>query len=260
MRPPETRRHGRARWWIGIVASVLLLAAVGVAARMLADFEWDRVVDYRSPYRFDLPAGEPTPRIVDRVVLVVIDGLRADTAADLPNMRALGEEGSSLITRASELTLSLHGWTTLTSGAPPEISGVTTNWYEDRVRVDSILRQAKAAGLTTAIVGNEFWDQLYGPLADHTFYTTDDRRRSDREKTTQWCGIWIGKEIVSGEGSGPLKQHAVSAARIPGNIQARWATGAIFTFAPTRLAHGWEDEDRPAMESAHTTSGIISDI
>lgn len=157
----------------------MLLATVGVAARVLADYQWDRVVEYESHYVYDLPRGEPTPRLADRVVLVVIDGLRVDEARGLPTFQALGQQGSLLVARTDQPSLSLPGWTALTSGAPPEISGVTTNWYDGRVRVDSVLREAKAAGLTTAVAGNEAWGQLYGRRVDTSFYTKDQDRVSD---------------------------------------------------------------------------------
>ena len=41
-------------------------ATSGLAARGLADYQWDRVVGYESPYRFDLPPAPQTPRLADR--------------------------------------------------------------------------------------------------------------------------------------------------------------------------------------------------
>lgn len=173
------RRHAPVRRWLPLVAVALLLAAVGVGARMLADYQWDRVVEYESPYVFDLERGEPTPRLVDHVVLVVVDGLGLEPARDLPVLSALGEEGSFLVARTSQPSLSLPGWTYLTSGAPPEISGVTTNWYEGRVGVDSILDEAKAEDLTTAVVGSRGWRQLYGDVIDTSRFVGDDVAEAD---------------------------------------------------------------------------------
>lgn len=156
-----------------------MLAAVGVASGVLANYQWGRVVDYESPYAAPLQRGEPTERLADHVVLVIVDGLREDVARELPTLTALGEEGSFLVARASQPSLSLPGWTNLTSGAPPEISGITTNWYEGRVQVDSVLDEAKAEGLTTAVAGERSWRMLYGDVIDTGAFARDDADRAD---------------------------------------------------------------------------------
>lgn len=172
------RRARRVRW-VKTTAAVLSLAVAGVAARMLADFQWNRVVEYRSPYVFDLAPAAQTPRLADRVILVIVDGLRVDTSEAMPALQRLGEEGSALVARASQPSLSLPGWTNMVSGAPPEISGVTTNWYEGRVRVDSVLASARGAGLTTAVAGGAGWRRLFRGEIDHSFFVPDARRFAD---------------------------------------------------------------------------------
>lgn len=165
--------------WVTVTAAALALAVIGVAARMLADFQWNRVVEYRSPYVAAVPPAAETPRLADRVILVVVDGLRLDTSDEMPALQRLGEEGSALVARASQPSLSFPGWTNMVTGAPPEISGVTTNWYEGRVRVDSIFASARRADLTTAVAGGEGWRQLFRGQIDHSFYARDARRFAD---------------------------------------------------------------------------------
>ena len=174
--PEATPRRAR---WVGTTAAVLALAVVGVAARVLADYQWDRVVEYRSPYVFDLAPAAETPRLSDRVILVVMDGLRVDTSELMPGLQRLGEEGSALVARAPQPSLSFPGWTNLVSGAPPEISGVTTNWYEGRAAVDTVLASARRSGLTTAVAGGAGWRQLFRGDWDHSFYVPDARRFAD---------------------------------------------------------------------------------
>ncbi len=173
--PDGPRPWGRAarRTQVLVVASLIALAGVGVGARFLADFEWGRVVDYRTPYAFGIEPGGETPRLVDRVVLVVVDGLRLDEAQDLSTFRSLGEQGSFVVSRTSQPSLSLPGWTALTTGAPPEVSGVTTNSYEGRVEIDSLFDSASRSGVTTAVAGDDGWEQLYGDVVDAGFYVTD---------------------------------------------------------------------------------------
>lgn len=175
----EPGEPGRARRWLALVAAVLALAAVGVAARMLADFQWNRVVEYRSPYVFELPPADETERLAERVILIVVDGLRVDVAETMPSLQRLGEEGSALVARTGQPSLSYPGWTTMVSGAPPEISGVTTNWYEGRVRVDTVLASARRSELITALVGTAGWRQLLRGQIDHSFLVRDERQVAD---------------------------------------------------------------------------------
>ena len=175
----QTEVPARRARWARAIAAALALAVVGVAARMLADFQWDRVVEYESPYVPELAPAAETPRLADRVILVAVDGLRVDTSEVMPTLQRLGEEGSALVARAAQPSLSFPGWTNMVSGAPPDISGVTTNWYERRVRVDSIFASARRAGLTTAVAGGEGWRQLFRGQIDHSFFVRDARRFAD---------------------------------------------------------------------------------
>jgi len=165
--------------WPWVVAAMLALASLGIGAKTLAGYEWDRVVDFRSAFRFDLPPAEATPPLADRLVVVVIDGLRLDVARELPTLTTLGEAGSFLVARAAEPSLSFPGWTTLVTGAPPEVSGATTNSYDGPVLVDGLFASARRAGLATAIAGSEGWRQLFGADVDLGFYVPDADVESD---------------------------------------------------------------------------------
>lgn len=186
MRTEEAREStsdttGRPRRGRGIALTalaVVALALVGLAAGRLAEYQWGRFVEYESPYRFDLPPAPETPRLTERVVLVIVDGLREDVARDLPAVRELGAEGSFLVAHAAEPSLSYPGWTLLATGAPPEISGVTTNWYEGPVEVESLFDSADRAGLTVAVAGDEGWGELFDGL-EHTALVPDEPDSSD---------------------------------------------------------------------------------
>lgn len=172
MRDPRgTRPPGRSRALAALAVVGLLLAGLGAGA--LARHQWRDVLEYPTPYAFELPAGDETSSIVDRVVLFVVDGLRLDTARELPTFRSLGASGSFLVARTGQPSLSLPGWTTLTTGSPPEISGVTTNRYEGPVRLDSVFDAASRSGVRSAIAGGAAWERLYGDVVD-TMFTVDD--------------------------------------------------------------------------------------
>ncbi|MBI3287757.1 MAG: alkaline phosphatase family protein [Chloroflexi bacterium] len=151
------------------VLIAILLALTGYTAMGLTEYSFAQVTEYRSPFVGGLPSGEVRTPIASRVVIVLIDGLRADAALD-PNkmaiLNALGQRGANIVARTGLPSLSLPGWTVLLTGAPQEIHEVTTNFYEGVVPVDNLFAQARRAGLSVGLVGTESWEQLYGPWID----------------------------------------------------------------------------------------------
>jgi hypothetical protein len=176
---PETdpAPSGRAR--LRLSSALAAFLAAGALAAGLGALEWQGFVGYRSPYTFDLPRGRPTPALTERVVLVIVDGLRVDVSRTLPTFVRLGEQGSSLTAHAALPSLSFPGWSLLTTGAPPEVTGITTNWYEGAIPVDSLFAEAEALGVPTALVGSENWEQLYGEIVDRGWFRAKDDARSD---------------------------------------------------------------------------------
>jgi len=144
----------------------LVLIGVGFVADRLTRYSWDQVVKYNSPFTAPLPYGPSGSALTERVVLVVVDGLRVDTSRTMATLNRLRTQGADLTATTGEPSLSLPGWTVIGSGAYQEISAVTTNWYEGAVQVDNIFAQAKRKGLTTALVGGPGWKQLFGQWLD----------------------------------------------------------------------------------------------
>ena len=142
-------------------------------------YEWNRITDYRSPFLFQVARGAPTPPLTKHLLFVLVDGLRDDVAHTLPAFREVGDEGSFLTAQTGQPSLSLPGWTFLTTGAPPEISGVTTNSFTGHELVDSIFREARDAGLSTDIVGTSDWRMLYRDLVPNGVY--DDGPEGDTD-------------------------------------------------------------------------------
>lgn len=154
---------GRRGWFA--VLLIIGLSVLGWGAVRLALLSWNSVVEYRSPYlKSELPPPPTTPPLTDRVVLVVIDGLHRDTAkAAMPTLQQLAAQGARYIVRVGEPSLSYPGWTVIGSGAWQGLSGVTTNWFKGPVPVDSIFREAQAAGARPIGVGTGGWQELFGP-------------------------------------------------------------------------------------------------
>jgi hypothetical protein len=164
----------KTRNWIAVAVGLLACAGIAYGAYTLASYSWNQVVDYRGPYaKQRLPAGEDplaasagAAGTVDakpgRLVFVIIDGLREDVSRTMPALENLRSHGFDAVVRTSQPSLSFPNWTTLLSGAPQRISGVTTNWFTGRVPVETLIDVALAASRTVAVSAPTDFEQLYG--------------------------------------------------------------------------------------------------
>lgn len=176
--------------WASLFVGIAACIAICYAAYQLAGYSWAQVVGYRSPYLqtvrgdesaadvgvtpaqtppYDVPpalsfsAQHPAAPVTARVVLVIVDGLREDVSRSamqyLDNLRGYG--GDYVLT-VPQPSLSYPNWTTILTGATQDISGVTTNWYDGRVRAPTIMDAARSENLTVAVVGPTDFEHLYG--------------------------------------------------------------------------------------------------
>jgi hypothetical protein len=156
----------RSRPLLIYVLVVLLLASAGLAGQQLAETSWRAYVTYPSPFTVPLEPGAPGPALAQRVLLVVVDGLRVDAFERMSLVERYRARASLWRVWTGEPSLSYPGWTALLSGAPPEISGVTTNWYQGPVKVDHLLAAAKRSGLSIAAAGHPGWARLFAGAFD----------------------------------------------------------------------------------------------
>jgi len=154
---------------------VLVLVALGYGSQRLAESSWNAVVRYKSPYARPLVEGEAGRPLAHRLVLVVVDALREDASRRMPVLNALRAQGADFVAWTGEPSLSLPGWTVIASGAPQEVSGVTTNWYRGPVQVDTIFAAAKRVGIRTAVAGTPGWRELFGPWIDDARIVPDPK-------------------------------------------------------------------------------------
>jgi hypothetical protein len=146
-----------------LVSAVAVAVVIAGCSLALAAYSWSQVAGYRSPYLDpQLPASSPSPAVADRIVLVIVDGLRADVSAKMPALGTLRQHGSDLTLLASQPSLSYPDWTNILSGAPQRISGVTTNGFHQRVPVETLLDVAISSGERTVIVGPSSLQYLFG--------------------------------------------------------------------------------------------------
>lgn len=143
------------------LAAACYLLLLGFGGAVLSQVAWNSVTRYQSEYaiRAELPGGPP---LTSRLVLVVLDGVRVDAAAGMPNLQALAAKGSSGVATAELPTLSNPGRATLSTGASPEVHGVTNNARFSPPPVDSIFSLAKKQGLPVTIYGSYYWRRAFG--------------------------------------------------------------------------------------------------
>lgn len=162
------------RRWIAWVAFVLGLAAclaLAYGAYQLAGYSWDQVVSYKSPYLGEsvdtqgpMLMGMQTPAkpVTKRVVLVVVDGMGDEVSrSSMSNLGTLREYGADFTLTVPQPSLSYPNWTTILTGAPQDISGVTTNWYDTKVEAPTLMDAARLAGKKVAVVGPSDFATLY---------------------------------------------------------------------------------------------------
>lgn len=153
-----------------IVLAFAVMICLGFVSWRLATSGLEDVVGYRSPYSFAIEPGESTARVTRRLVLVIVDGLGFGGVDEMPVLKDIGSRGAAFSLLVHQPSFSYPGWTTLLTGAPPEISGVTTNAYEGAVLVDSLFEAARRAGVETALVASEDWKALLGTAVGRATY------------------------------------------------------------------------------------------
>jgi hypothetical protein len=161
--------------WTAFALALVVCLGTAYDAYTLAGYSWNQVVDYRGPYakvklpgvRDRSPAGYSRPlRYLPwrgpRLVYVIVDGLREDVSRKMPTINALRARGYDAVVRTAQPSLSFPNWTTLLSGAPQRISGVTTNWFEEHVPVETLVDVALAESRTVAVSAPTDFEMLYG--------------------------------------------------------------------------------------------------
>lgn len=171
-RTPDLRTKPRSvlGWLLPVIALAVSLG-LSYGAYRLASYSWDQVVSYQSPYSTMTGAdfSGVRPALTDpipgaqarRVVVVVIDGLRDDASRTMASISGLRARGADVHLTVPQPSLSYPTWTTIMSGAPQQISGVTTNWFEGPVKVETLLDVAAGSGRTVVVSGPKDLDEMF---------------------------------------------------------------------------------------------------
>lgn len=273
--------------WALLVLGVLVSLGISYAAYTLAGYSWSQVVDYKSPFTsmptdtftgkrppLSIAVPDATPR---RVVLVLIDGLTDAASRTMPSINALRKRGNDVALTVPQPSLSYPAWTTILTGAPPNVSGVTTNWYEQRVAVESLFDVAAGSGRSLVVAGPTDLDTLFGvsTIATATALTdwpeggyitntiVDDAIRLADENAADFIFALFPDVDEAGHGYGAgSKEYADVVAKVDADLE-RLIEGVddgetVFVVLPdhghvaTGGHGGWED---PVIHTSATFAG-----
>jgi hypothetical protein len=152
---------------------VFILTVLALLFIVVGAYVWlnDLVISlygYRSPLKGTPPLTEDTSRaLTSQVVLVLIDGLRHDASLQMPNLNLLRQQGAHATLTSVAPSNALTAWTTIVSGAGPEINDAPTfdpslEWISP-MAVDHLFAAANRSGLRSGIAGSQRWEKLIPP-------------------------------------------------------------------------------------------------
>jgi len=158
--PPRSARRGL------LVLLPAALLALGLSGRVVAERAWHSFTTYQTPFAFQNPGARTTPPLVDRVVVVLVDGLAYHASRSMPFLNELRRQGADADCRVGLPSLSLPGRAVLMTGAWQEIHGQATNFNPRPVPVEHLFQTARRKGLRTALSAGAGPQTLFGPWID----------------------------------------------------------------------------------------------
>jgi hypothetical protein len=230
--PAVTMARHAMKKYVSVFLSLLILAAVAVGAYRAADALQYSLFTYQSPLlTLQVEPGERVPPLTQRVVIVVIGGLgrAAARSLDMPNLETLVGASASAPMMSQPPTFPLSAWTTLLTGAWPELNNApilkASRANHRPVSFDHLFAAAHEAGLRTSIAGYEGWESLVPTdTVDASVYASRQDAISDAQVAQaalefiadpQYDLIWVyfGQVNAAGRAEGTGSAAYASAAR-----------------------------------------------
>ena len=146
---------------IGLVLIIVLTIVASLAETVRSNL-WASYRDYNSPYLADLPAGTARQPVTQRVVVVLVRGLRLDDSRQMSTLNDLRGRGSDLVVQQDPPTYRLPAWETLFTGARAETHGVTTNFSTHAGTASSVFSELQLTGQGSAIIGSQALGDVFG--------------------------------------------------------------------------------------------------
>ena len=146
----------------------------------------DSIYSHRSVLAGQPSLAEPTSPLVQQVVLVLVGGLTYEASLDMPYLNTLRRQGLEAPCMGHYPSYSQSAWTTLITGAGPEISDAPLVDLPPEqlgfLTVDGLFTEAKRANLTTAIAGFHWWERMVPDLVvDRRFFVSSADTEGDRQ-------------------------------------------------------------------------------
>lgn len=140
--------------------ALLLLAFLGLALFRSA---YGRFTLNRSEPLVDAGAGPVSAKPSRRVLLVVLDGARADVVPAVPALARLARDGAFAELEADLPTISAAQYVSLLAGATPQTSGRRSNDAVTAVGVESVADVVRRSGGSAAVFSDcvDWWPQLF---------------------------------------------------------------------------------------------------
>ncbi|MEW6547105.1 MAG: alkaline phosphatase family protein [Bacillota bacterium] len=214
------RRAGRSWRWLVLLVVPLLLLLVSAGAALVALSLQGDLDTYTPVDTGPLAAGEKSARLAQRVVVVVVDGLRVDVSRQMPFLESLRGRGAWTSLTTGQPSFSKPSYAVLSTGTWQEYHGVAMNSHPGAVKVDTIFSVARNAGLRTALYGYTYWGEinpsvdhsLVGDYPDHELYARARASLEAREADLTYVHLSAVDE-AGHESGGALSEEYLEAAR-----------------------------------------------
>jgi hypothetical protein len=178
-------RAGPGRW-VGLLTRVALLAVTIWGSNLWLVHIRDSLAAHRSLLVGQPALAESTSPLVQQAVIVLVSGLTYDASLEMPFLNDLREQGLDARCRGYYPSYTQSAWTTIISGASPEISDAPLlDLPYDQLRfltVDGLFIDAKRANLRTGLAGFHWWERMVQEAAlDYGFFVTATNAEADAQ-------------------------------------------------------------------------------
>ncbi|MCS7220205.1 MAG: hypothetical protein RML36_03825 [Anaerolineae bacterium] len=169
-----------------VVLATLWFAGVTAGSYLVTDRFLAAAYAPRPAIPADGPLGEGGPPLVERLVLIIVDGLRSDALTAMPFSDELWARGASAVLHLSPPAYAGTGWRTLLTGASVELLGMPllpdAGWHGPSLSVGSLIGLAAASGRTCAVALHETWRSLLPePWCSARLFVAGDDATADQE-------------------------------------------------------------------------------